>query len=137
VVSPFIAYFLGINAQIAVVPAIAAGNLTYVVVIALAVKLMKEAKRLTSLTSPRIALRDQVDAIDAEIVALSMADNVNEVELEVKRQEKARLVQQMREGEIRQTEDVSDEALVEMVENAIRDNPNDFPLLTKYYLNAQ
>ena len=44
VVSPFIAYFLGINAQIAVVPAIAAGNLTYVVVIALAVKLMKEAK---------------------------------------------------------------------------------------------
>jgi hypothetical protein len=66
-----------------------------------------------------------------------MADNVNEVELEVKRQEKARLVQQMREGEIRQTEDVSDEALVEMVENAIRDNPNDFPLLTKYYLNAQ
>ena len=100
-------------------------------------QLMKEAKRLTSLTSPRIALRDQVDAIDAEIVALSMADNVNEVELEVKRQEKARLVQQMREGEIRQTEDVSDEALVEMVENAIRDNPNDFPLLTKYYLNAQ
>ncbi len=44
VVSPFIAYFLGINAQIAVVPAIAAGNLTYVIVIALAAKLLKGVK---------------------------------------------------------------------------------------------
>ena len=43
----------------------------------------------------------------------------------------------MREEEIRQTQEVSDEAIVEMVENAIRSNPNDFPLLTKYYLNAE
>lgn len=41
VVSPFIASLLGINAQIIVVPAIAAGNLTYVLVIALLVKLLK------------------------------------------------------------------------------------------------
>ena len=34
VASPFIAYLLGINAQILVVPAIAAGNLIYVLVIA-------------------------------------------------------------------------------------------------------
>jgi hypothetical protein len=38
VVSPFIAYLLGINAQILVVPAIAAGNLTYVLIIALLAK---------------------------------------------------------------------------------------------------
>ena len=38
VVSPFIAYLLGINAQILVVPAIAAGNLIYVLVIALLTK---------------------------------------------------------------------------------------------------
>ena len=44
VVSPFVAYLLGINAQILVVPAIAAGNLTYVLVIALLVKLLKKAK---------------------------------------------------------------------------------------------
>ncbi len=43
----------------------------------------------------------------------------------------------MREEEIRQTQEVSDEAIVEMVENAIRSNSNDFPLLTKYYLNAE
>ena len=43
VVSPFIAYILGINAQILVVPAIAVGNLTYVLVIALLVKLLKKS----------------------------------------------------------------------------------------------
>jgi hypothetical protein len=41
------------------------------------------------------------------------------------------------EGEIRQSETMSDAQIVELVENAIRDNPNDFPLLTKYYLNAE
>lgn len=41
VVSPFIAFLLGINAQIVVVPAIAVGNLTYVLVIALLVKFFK------------------------------------------------------------------------------------------------
>ena len=35
-----------------------------------------------------------------------------------------------------QAETMSDAQIVEMVENAIRDNPKDFPLLTKYYLNA-
>ena len=41
IASPFFAYFLGINAQIAVVPAIAVGNLTYVLVIALIMNLLK------------------------------------------------------------------------------------------------
>lgn len=40
-VSPFIAYLLGINPQILVAPAIAVGNLTYVLVIALLVKLLQ------------------------------------------------------------------------------------------------
>ena len=43
-VSPFIAYLLGINPQILVAPAIAVGNLTYVLVIALLVKLLRESK---------------------------------------------------------------------------------------------
>ena len=41
IASPFFDYFLGINAQIAVVPAIAVGNLTYVLVIVLVLKLLK------------------------------------------------------------------------------------------------
>ncbi len=44
IVSPFVAFLLGINAQIAVVPAIAVGNLCYVLVIVLLVKLMKNVK---------------------------------------------------------------------------------------------
>lgn len=38
--------------------------------------------------------------------------------------------------EIEQTETMTNAQIVEMVENVIRDNPQDFPLLTKYYLNA-
>ncbi|MBP5167245.1 MAG: hypothetical protein ILP09_08325, partial [Oscillospiraceae bacterium] len=44
VASPFFAYLLGINAQILVVPAIAVGNLTYVLVICLMLKLLKGKK---------------------------------------------------------------------------------------------
>lgn len=44
IVSPFIAYLLGINAQILVVPAIAIGNLTYVLVTAVMVKILKGTK---------------------------------------------------------------------------------------------
>ncbi len=44
VASPFVAYLLGINAQILVVPAIAVGNLTYVLVIALMMKQLKRKK---------------------------------------------------------------------------------------------
>ncbi len=42
VVSPFIAYLLGINAQIMVVPAIAAGNLIYVLIISLLTKKLED-----------------------------------------------------------------------------------------------
>ena len=38
--------------------------------------------------------------------------------------------------ETAQTETLSDQQIVELVEMSIRDNPLDFPLLTKYYLNA-
>lgn len=44
VVSPFVAFLLGINAQIVVVPAIAVGNVTYVLVIALLAKLLKSVR---------------------------------------------------------------------------------------------
>ena len=43
----------------------------------------------------------------------------------------------MRESEIDQTESKTDAQIVELAENAIRDNPQDFPLLTKFYLEAE
>ena len=36
-----------------------------------------------------------------------------------------------------QTENLSDQDIVDLVENVIRSSPKDFPLLTKYYLNAE
>lgn len=42
VISPFIAYLLGINAQILVVPAIAVGNLVYVLIIAFLTDKLKD-----------------------------------------------------------------------------------------------
>ena len=36
-----------------------------------------------------------------------------------------------------QTDTLSDDEIVELVEKTIRDNPADYPLLTKYYLNAE
>ena len=46
------------------------------------------------------------------------------------------LERQSNEAETRQTETLSDQQIVDLVENAIRSNPQDFPLLTKYYLEA-
>ena len=43
----------------------------------------------------------------------------------------------MQQGEIAQTDTLSDREVVELVENAIRTRPQDFPLLVKYYLNAE
>ena len=36
-----------------------------------------------------------------------------------------------------QTENLSDRDVVDLVEDVIRSSPKDFPLLTKYYLNAE
>ena len=47
------------------------------------------------------------------------------------------LVQESMRREKEQTDTVSDDQLVEQIEKAIRDNPTEFPLLTKYYLNAE
>lgn len=43
----------------------------------------------------------------------------------------------MRQGEIAQTDTLTDRQVVELVENAIRTRPQDFPLLAKYYLDAE
>ena len=58
-------------------------------------------------------------------------------EFNLKNARKDELERQMREVEIQQTENLSDQRIVDLVENAIRSRPQDFPLLTKYYLNAQ
>ena len=63
--------------------------------------------------------------------------NINGREYNIKNARKEELEDLMFKGENQQTETLNDQQLVEFVEKAIRDNPNDFPLLTKYYLNAE
>ena len=95
-------------------------------------QLMKEAERLTNLTSPRAARMAELGRIQDEIARLPDGPERN-----AKLAERENLVSEMRRLETEQTDTMSDAQIVEMVEKAIRDNPKDFPLLTKYYLNAE
>ena len=48
----------------------------------------------------------------------------------------AQVEDEVRQREKAQTDDLSDQQIVDLVENAIRSRPQDFPFLTRYYLNA-
>ena len=95
-------------------------------------QLMAEAKRLTMLTQPRYQYKDEHNQL-----LLELSDLPDGPEFNAKNARHQQLGNLMQEGEIRQSETKSDEQIVELVESAIRDNPQDFPLLTKYYLNAE
>ena len=95
-------------------------------------QLMKEAKLLTELTSPRTALEAEHRQLMVELANLQDGP-----EYQVKNARLQEIVQQMQQGEIEQTDTLTDRQVVELVENAIRTRPQDFPLLTKYYLGAE
>ena len=48
----------------------------------------------------------------------------------------AQVEDEVRQREKAQTDDLSDQQIVDLVGNAIRSRPQDFPFLTRYYLNA-
>ena len=48
----------------------------------------------------------------------------------------AQVEDEVRQREKAQTDNLSDQQIVDLVENAIRSRPQDFPFLTRYYLNA-
>ncbi len=98
---------------------------------ALREQLMKEAERLTLLTSPRAARMAELERLQDAIATLPDGPERN-----AKVAERERLVAEMRRLETEQTETLSDAQIVDLVESSIRDDPADFPLLTKYYLNA-
>jgi len=95
-------------------------------------QLMKEAERLTNLTSPRAARMAELERLQEEIANLPDGPERN-----AKVADRERLVAEMRRLETEQTETLTDAQIIDLVEKAIRDNPKDFPLLTKYYLNAE
>lgn len=93
---------------------------------------MEEAKFLTGLTSPRVRLEAEYSQLSKEI------ENLHDgPEYQLKHARMQELEHQINEVEVRQTETLSDQQVVDLVENAIRPNPQDFPLLTKYYPNVE
>ena len=95
-------------------------------------QLMKEAKLLTELTAPSYPLEAEHKQLTVELGNLP-----NGPEFQVKTARKTELETQMRQREKEQTDNLTDQQIVDLVENAIRSRPQDFPFLTKYYLNAE
>jgi len=83
---------------------------------------------LTKLTDPRTALMADFDKAQKECFELPDGPQHDLAE-----QECERLREEMRRLEAEQTENMSDEQIVEMVEKAIHDHPKELPLLNKYY----
>ena len=86
---------------------------------------------LTELTSPRVRLDDERKRLEKELDEMPDGPEFN-----LKNDRLQQIERQSNEAENRQTETLTDQQIVDLVENAIRSNPQDFPLLTKYYLNA-
>ena len=80
-------------------------------------QLIKEAAELTRLTDPYTKRRDELNQL--------MKDG--------KMEEYQSLKTRLEQEENAQTADLSDEQVVALVENTIRDNPDKFPLLSHYY----
>ena len=95
-------------------------------------QLMKEAKLLTELTAPSYPLEAEHKQLTVELGNLP-----NGPEFQVKTARKTELETQMRQREKAQTDNLTDQQIVVLIENTIRSRPQDFPFLTKYYLNAE
>ena len=95
-------------------------------------QLMKEAKLLTELTKPSYTLEAEHKQLIIELGPLPEGPA-----RQAKTARKTALETQMAQRETAQTENLTDAQIIDLVENAIRSRPQDFPLLTKYYLNAE
>lgn len=80
-------------------------------------ELMKEAAELTRLTDAYAARKDKLDQ-------LATAQ---------KMEERNQVAEEVRKAEIAQTENISNEEIIALVEHTIRENADMFPLLAKYY----
>ncbi|MBQ3345366.1 MAG: hypothetical protein IJG84_25980 [Kiritimatiellae bacterium] len=94
--------------------------------------LKQEALKLAMATSPRARISREINELG---MRMALATNDEERfrcrdQIEQKGDEATSL-------EREQTDTLTDDEIVDLVENTIRSRPQDFPLLTKYYLNAE
>ena len=80
-------------------------------------QLIKEAVELTRLTDPYTARKDEMDQLvrDGKMV------------------EHGKIADKVRQAELDQTAKLTDEQIIDLVEQTIRANPDKFPLLNQYY----
>lgn len=94
-------------------------------------QLMKEAKLLSELTSPHVLIKAERDQLADELVDLPAGQ-----EFDVKNARLQEIDQQILQSEKQQTDTLSNQQIVDLVEDAIRSRPQDFPLLSRYYLGV-
>ena len=99
-------------------------------------QLMKEAKLLSELTDPNAESYETIKRFQRQILELDKR-NAPQNEIETVQNLQAQVENEVREREKAQTDNLTDQQIVDLVENAIRSRPQDFPFLTKYYLNAE
>ena len=99
-------------------------------------RLMREAKLLSERTDPGTVHVADTKRFLQQMVELDVRGAPPNEKLAVQDLH-AQIMDGVKERQIEQTETMTNAQIVEMVENVIRDNPQDFPLLTKYYLNAE
>ena len=99
-------------------------------------QLMKEAKLLSELTEPNAESYVTIKRFQRQILELDKR-NAPQNEIETVQNLQAQVENEVRQREKEQTDNLTDQQIVDLVENAIRSRPQDFPFLTKYYLNAE
>ena len=98
-------------------------------------QLMKEALLLSKRTGYGTARGNEVKQFQIQLAQLS-ASRAPENEMQAVQDLQKEITDDIHAKEIEQTNTLSDAQIIDLVENTIRDNPDDFPLLSKYYLNA-
>ena len=98
-------------------------------------QLMKEARLLAERTDYGTARGEEIKQFQIQLAQLSSRRAPENEILAVQDRQKT-VEDEIHAKETEQTNTLSDAQIVELVENTIRDNPGDFPLLTKYYLDA-
>ena len=98
-------------------------------------QLMKEALLLSRRTDPGTARSEEIKQFQIQLAQLS-ARRAPHNEMQVVQDRQKEVEDEIHAQEIEQTSTLSDAQIVELVENAIRESPDDFPLLSKYYLDA-
>ena len=99
-------------------------------------QLMKEALLLAQRTDPRSSRGEEMKRLSRNVTDLEQ-NGAPANEIAAARNLRDELNAELDAKEREQTENLSDQDIVDLVENVIRSSPKDFPLLTKYYLNAE